>query len=62
MCTEKMGLESPPYKYSDFGIYSMHKTGGRRKMSVTRANAASFVSSFSALRGKKIVYNYVLCW
>ncbi len=48
MDTEKIRLESPLYKYSDFGIYSMNKTGARRKLFVTRANVAIFCSSCSA--------------
>ncbi len=40
MCTQKRELE--------FSAYSMNKTGGRRKMLITRANAASWLSSSSA--------------
>ncbi len=32
---------APVSKYIEFGIYSMNKNGGRRKMIITRASAAS---------------------
>jgi hypothetical protein len=41
MCTQKRELESPLSKYRGFSVYSMKKTGGRRKLFITGANAAS---------------------
>jgi hypothetical protein len=42
MRTQKRELESPLYKYyRGFSVFSMNKTGGRRKIIITRANAAS---------------------
>ncbi len=45
LCTQKRELESPLYsKYRGFSVYSMNKTGGRRKM-CKWANAASWLGS-----------------
>jgi hypothetical protein len=45
ICVHKRGNSSPLSKYRWFSVYSMNKTGGRRKMFVTMANAASWLSS-----------------
>jgi hypothetical protein len=48
-CAEKRELESPSLiLYKGFGDYSMNKTRGRRKMFITRANAASRLNRCSA--------------
>jgi hypothetical protein len=41
LCVHKRGIWSPLSKNTGFDAYSMNKTGGRRKMFITRANAAS---------------------
>ncbi len=38
---QKRGDLSPFPKYRGFGVYSMNKAGGGRKMAITRASAAS---------------------
>jgi hypothetical protein len=38
-------------KYRGFGVYSMNKTGGRRKVFITRANAGPFF-------GVKFLYDF----
>ncbi len=45
LCVHKRGNESPLSKYRGLGVYSMKKTGGRMKMFIIRANAASWLSS-----------------
>ncbi len=50
LSVQKKGDWSPVSKCGGFGVYSMNKTGGRitrRKMFMTRANAASWLSSCS---------------
>ncbi len=44
MCT-KEGTEVPSLNTGGFSVSSMNKTGGRRKMFITRANLASSFSS-----------------
>jgi hypothetical protein len=41
MYTKEGTMQSPLSKYRGFSVYSMNKTGRRRKMFITRANAAS---------------------
>jgi hypothetical protein len=51
MCTDKRELYSRLTKYWDFGVYSMNKTGGRRKMFITRANkTVNLVSAHHLLK------------
>ncbi len=66
LCEERE-LQSYLSKYMDFGTNSMNKTRGRRKMFITRAYKASWISSclapmLSSLSspcfGVKLVYNY----
>jgi hypothetical protein len=45
LCINKRGNYSPLSKCRGFSVYSMNKTGGRRKMFITRANSASWLSS-----------------
>ncbi len=40
-CVQERGGQSQISKYRGFVVYSMIKTGGRRKMFKTRANAAT---------------------
>jgi hypothetical protein len=40
LCTRERGLQSRLYEYKRIGDYSMIKTGGRRKIFITKANAA----------------------
>ncbi len=37
LCSAKREPESPLSKYRGFGVYSMNKTGGRRKTFITTA-------------------------
>jgi hypothetical protein len=56
--------------YRGFGIYSMTKTGGRRKIFLTRAKAASNLAAdqhllspcLSPFFGVKFHFNYGLCF
>jgi hypothetical protein len=51
LCVHRRGNQSPlrPLsQYRGFNVYSMNKTGGRRKMFITRVTAASWLSSCSA--------------
>jgi hypothetical protein len=44
----KRDNESPLSKYRGFGVFSMKKNKGRRKMFIPRANTASLLSNCSS--------------
>jgi len=49
LCVHKRENSSPLSKcHRGLGVYSMYKTRGRRKMFITMANAASWLTSWSA--------------
>ncbi len=43
-CVQKRGNQSPLSKYRGLGVYSMNRTQGRRKVFITKVNAASRLS------------------
>jgi hypothetical protein len=47
LCVHERGNSSPLSKYRGLSVYSMNQIGGRRKMFITGANAASWLSSGS---------------
>ncbi len=57
MCTvHKRGNYSPLSKYRGFSVYSMNKTGGRREMFNTRANAELLSTFLSPFFGVKLLF------
>jgi hypothetical protein len=66
MCPQKRNY-SPPLR--TFSVYSINKTGGRRKMFITRANLANLsvaqhlLSPFSSpFFGVNLLYDYGFKW
>jgi hypothetical protein len=47
LCVHKRGNSSPLSKYRGLSVYSMNKIGGRRKICITGANAARWLTSGS---------------
>jgi hypothetical protein len=46
-CMQRHGMKNPRFKHRNFDAYSINKLGVGRKMSFSRANMASAVSSCS---------------